>query len=198
MIYSVSEIVRMVRTAMRVGQASQPLLRCRDPDVVPLDELIISKIRQGVLLAYLDAPASRLFEARRDFSAQGVYWHDPVDGAWSGHVVLPDDFLRLCAFGMSDWAGPVFDAVDCHSPRFMLTRSPYAALRGSPRRPVVAIADMPEGKVLEFHSCSSSSAWITQASYCPLPRVDDSGGIDIAGDMIYDVVGSIAGLVREP
>lgn len=196
MIYQLPEIVRMVRTAMARGASTPPLLRCRDPDELPLDALIISKIEQGAVKAYHEAGADRLFEARRDFSTRGVCWHPPADGTWSGHVVLPGDFLKLCVFCMSDWSGAVFEAVDCRSPAYMLTRSPYSALRGSPVRPVVAIADMPEGRVLEFHSCTSDSQWIAQASYCAVPRVDSSGGIDIAGSMIHDVIDSIANLVK--
>lgn len=192
MIYQSHEIVGMVRTAMRLGKPQRPLLRCRDPDVLPLDVLIASKIEQGAVRAYLEAPAERLYGAGRDFSTCGVYWHEPVDGSWSGHVVLPDDFLRLGVFGMSDWVSPVFEAVDCSSPRFALTRSRYTALRGSPRRPVVAITEMPEGRVLEFFSCSTATEWIAQASYYPVPRMDSSGGIDIAQGMIHDVIDRIA------
>lgn len=180
---------------MARGEAPRPLLRCRDPDVLSLDDVIISKIEQGVVRAYLEAPPSRLHEARRDFSSQGVYWHEPVDGTWSGHVALPEDFLRLCVFRMSDWAAPVSVALDSSSPRYMLTRSPYTALRGSPHRPVVALTDMPEGRVLEFFSCTSPSQWMAQASYYPVPVMDSSGGIDIARGMIHDVVESIAKLV---
>lgn len=196
MIYQLPEIVGMVRTALARGEAPRPLLRCRDPDLLSLDDVILSKVEQGAAKAYLEAPPCKLHEARRDFSSRGVCWHEPVDGSWSGHVALPVDFLRLRVFGMSDWTGPVYEAVDSNSPRFMLTRSPYAALRGSPQRPVVAIADMPEGRVLEFYSCTSDTQWITQASYCPMPMVDSSGGIDIARSMIHDVILSIAELVK--
>lgn len=177
---------------MAYGKAQRPLLRCRDPDELPLDVLITSKIEQGTVRAYLEAPASRLYGAERDFSTCGVYWHEPVDGSWSGHVVLPGDFLRLGVFGMSDWVSPVFEAVDCSSPRFVLTRSQYTALRGSPLRPVVAITEMPEGRVLEFYSCTSPTEWIAQASYYPVPMVDEHGGIDIARGMIHDVIDRIA------
>lgn len=196
MIYQLPEIVEMVRTALRRGKTPRPLLRCRDPDNMPLDEMIVSKIGQGAIRAYLEAEPVRLLEARRDFSSSGVYWHEPVDGTWSGHVGLPGDFLRLCVFGMSDWATPVFEAVSCRSARFALTRSRYSALRGCPERPMVAISEMPEGTVLEFYSCSSAAQTISHASYIPVPEIDEYGGMDIARSMIHEVVDSIAELVR--
>ncbi len=196
MIYQLPEIVEMVRTALRRGVTPRPMLRCRDPDEMPLDEIIVSKIEQGAVRAYLDAPADKLLAARRDFSSCGVFWHEPVDGTWSGHVVLPCDFLRLCVFGMSDWLSPVFGAIDNRSPKFALSRSRFSALRGSPARPVAVLTEMPEGRVLEFYSCSSDTQTITHASYCPVPYVDDYGGIDIAPTLIHDVIDSIAALVN--
>ncbi len=195
MIYQLPEIVEMVRIALRRGNTPRPLLRCRDPDEMPLDEIIVSKVEPGAIRAYLEAPPGKLVDARRDFSSGGVFWHEPLDGTWSGHVGLPGDFLRLCVFAMSDWVSPVFEPVDCRSPRFALTRSRYAALRGSPCRPVVAISELPEGRVLEFFSCTSDTQWISQASYIPVPLVDASGGMDIARGMIHDVVHCIAKLV---
>lgn len=178
--------------AMARGHSAAPMIKCRDPDVVDLDRLIMSRIWHGVEDAYRKASPDKLLRAARDFSGHGVCWHEPVDGSWSGHVMLPGDFLRLAVFAMSDWALPVFDAIDCRSPRYRLTASRYAALRGSPRRPVAVVADMPEGRALEFFSCSSPDQWIAQAAYCPLPVVDEYGGIDIADSMIDDVIHSIA------
>lgn len=192
MIYLLPEIVKRVRTAMARGRSPRPLIRCRDPDAVDLDGIIVSKISQGVEKAYREAPLEKLRHTARDFSEHGVCWHDPVDGTWSGHVLLPDDFLRLVVFGMSDWVMPVFDAVDCRSPRYRLVASRYSGLRGSPERPVAVLTDMSQGLVLEFHSCGSDSCHIASAAYCPLPRIDECGGIDIAACMIDDVTDSIA------
>lgn len=195
MICQVDEIVRRVRTAMARGRSPRPLIRCRDPDAVDLDRIIMSKIGQGVERTYREAPLDKLRETMLDFSAQGVCWHDPVDSTWSGHVLLPDDFLRLAVFGMSDWVVPVFDAVDCRSPRYGLIASRYSGLRGSPSRPVVVLTDMPQGRVLEFHACGSDSCRIAAAAYCPLPRIDEYGGIDIAAGLLDDITDSIAAIV---
>lgn len=195
MICQVNEIVKRVRTAMARGRSPRPLIRCRDPDAVDLDTIIVAKIEQGVERVYRDAPLDKLRETLRDFSAQGVCWHNPVDGTWSGHVMLPDDFLRLAVFEMSDWVGPVFDAVDCRSPRYRLIASRYSGLRGSPERPVAALTDLPQGRALEFHSCGSDAAYIAGAAYCPLPRIDECGGIDIAAGLVDDTTDRIAALV---
>lgn len=195
MIYRLPEIVERVRMAMGRGASPRPMIHCRDPDVVDLDAIIASRISQGVEKAYLEAPADRLREASRDFSGQGIYWHECADGTWSGHVALPDDFLRLVVFGMSDWSRPVFDAVDCRSARGGLVASRFCGVRGSPQRPVAVLTDMPEGRVLEFHSCYSDSEHIAQAVYCPVPKIDEYGGVDIAESMIHDVADCIAALV---
>ena len=195
MICQMNEIVMRVRMAMARGRSPRPLIRCRDPDAVDLDAIIVSKIEQGVERVYREAPLDKLRETLCDFSAQGVCWHDPVDGTRSGHVLLPDDFLRLAVFEMSDWAVPVFDAVDCRSPRYRLIASRYSGLRGSPARPVAALTDLPQGRALEFHACGSDAAYIAGAAYCPLPRFDECGGIDIAALLLDDITDSIAALV---
>lgn len=197
MIYRVPEIVKIVRLAMGRGASPRPLIHCRDPDVVDLDAIITSRISQGIEKAYRDAPADRLWEARRDFSDRGVCWHEKVDGFWSGHVALPDDFLRLLVFGMSDWTRPVFDAVDCRSGRGRLVESRFCGVRGSPCRPMAVLTDMPEGRELEFYSCSSDSEHIAQAAYCPVPKIDEYGGVDIADGMIHDVADCIASIVTK-
>ena len=67
-------------------------------------------------------------------------------------VTLPDNFVRLIAFQMSDWALPVIDALYSDDARYMQQADPV--LKGSPRRPIVFICD--GGTTIEYYSSASS------------------------------------------
>lgn len=98
----------------------------------------------------------------------------------SGQILLPADFLRLVAFRMSDWDCAVATAIQPASAAYMRQQSPHPGVRGNPRRPVCAIVPSARGPVLEFYSCASTSATITQALYVPQPSIDANDTIDIA------------------
>ncbi len=67
-------------------------------------------------------------------------------------VVLPNGFVRLISFQMSDWALPVTDALYSDNPRYRQQADPI--LRGTPKRPIVFICD--GDKILEYYSSTGS------------------------------------------
>lgn len=71
-------------------------------------------------------------------------------------VSLPQGFVRLIAFQMSDWALPVTDALYSDNPRYRQQADPI--LMGTPKRPVVFICDGDTN--LEYYS---STGTITKA-----------------------------------
>lgn len=104
-----------------------------------------------------------------------MYWGD-LESGW---VLLPQDFMRLIVFEMSDWERAVFTAISTSDPEYELQRQRVKALRGTAQKPVCAIANRPEGKALEFYSCKSEDAYVRRALYLPYPKIDKDGGIDI-------------------
>ncbi len=70
----------------------------------------------------------------------------------TGSVILPNGFVRLIAFQMSDWALPVTDALYSDNPRYR--QQADIILRGTPKRPIVFICD--GDKRLEYYSSTGA------------------------------------------
>lgn len=66
-------------------------------------------------------------------------------------IELPEGFVRLIAFQMSDWSLPVIEALYSDDPKYMQQADPI--LKGSTKRPLVFICD--GGTTLEWYSSSS-------------------------------------------
>ena len=168
---------------------SGPLLGMGDVDTLGLERLIRSKVTEGVRRAHSEAPAY-LLDCGHNFG-DAVYWCDLE----SGYVLLPDDFMRLVVFEMSDWATPVYAAITPDAPKYPRQRSKFKGIRGTWEKPVCAIAIRPEGKALEFYSCKSQNAQVSKAVYLPYPDIDRHGGVEISRRCYQGAVYAIASLV---
>lgn len=126
-------------------------------------------------------------------STRSINWFDP-SGQKGGWIFLPNDFIRLLAFEMSDWDLPVFDAIQSTDAKYKLQKSPFAGVRGNPSKPVVAISQRTEGKTLEFYSCKSSDAKIVTASYLPERKIENNT-IEISHQCYRPSIYSISSLV---
>lgn len=115
------------------------------------------------------------------------------DGGW---ILLPDDFLRLVSFRMSDWTRAVGDAAEAGSPAYDRQHSEYAGIRGSATKPACALTMRPEGLALEYHGCRSAEAYVAEGVYMPLPTIDADGGVDISRECYRAVVYMTAALVQ--
>lgn len=177
MIVLATEMAKAVRVAIDMNKGSEPLLNEENCDTLTLDEIIMSKLADAVRLVEMEAPATML-ESGHDFGEDNVFIGE--DG--KGFVILPDDFMRLVSFRMSDWKRTVFNAIGETDPEYALQSSKWKGICGNPEKPVCAIVRRSEGKVLEFYSCLDDSATVAQATYIPVPRIDQDGGIDVAQD----------------
>lgn len=189
MVYQIDNIIRDVRISMDENRISDQLLNTADVDTLSMDELIRSKVEEAVRRIETSAPAHFLEEGH-DF-ASPIYWGSKE----SGWLLLPDDFMRLIAFKMSDWERTCYTAVSADDPIYQLQSSRYKGIRGNVQKPVCAVVNRPEGKALEFYSCNSEEATISRANYLPYPCIDEDGGIDISERCYTAVVYTIAALV---
>ena len=103
--------------------------------------------------------------------------------------------MRLVVFQMDDWERPVYHAISEDDEEYQKQSSRFKGIRGTPQKPVCAIAIRPEGRVLEFYSCKSIDAMVSRAVYLPYPKVDKDNGIQICERCYQAVVYTIASLV---
>ena len=170
-------MARAVRVAIDMNKGDEPLIMEGDTDTLTLDEIIYAKLADAVRLVEMEAPLSML-ESGHDFGECDTYIGE--DG--KGFIILPNDFMRLISFRMSDWTRTVYEAISESDPQYALQSSRFKGICGNPEKPVVAIVRRSEGKVLEFYSCKTEEASVAQATYLPIPKIDRDGGIDVAED----------------
>lgn len=189
MVYEVKDILRDVRIAIDENKTNEQLIEDEDIDTLMLDDIIRSKIVESVRRTITKAPI-HLLDGGVPFG-DAVYWRN----LYSGWVMLPEDFMRLLVFKMSDWERPVYEPITAGDPQYQLQFSRYKGLRGNPQKPVVAIVRRTEGLVLELYSCKDDTATVEQGLYMPFPHIDEYGGIMIPERCYTSTIYQIAALV---
>ena len=174
MIVQAEKMARDVRIAVDMNRESTPLLLDGDTETTSFDDIIYAKLTDAVRMVEMEAPLN-LLEQGHQFG-DNVVWGE--DG--KGWILLPDDFMRLVVFKMSDWRHSVSEAITQDHPKYSRQWSRWKGICGNPEKPVVAIVNRAEGNVLEFFSCHDDTATVEQAVYVPLPRIDLDGGIDVS------------------
>ncbi len=175
--YTTAQIIKDTRVALGLNEEA-PAALILDDEQLTIDQRIRACIIDAVTEAHLQAPLHWLTNASA-FSATIAWNGDQPNGS----ITLPSDFLRLVAFRMSDWLQPVAEPILITDPAYALQLSPYPGVRGTPERPVCALVP---GGTMEFYSCSSQAATISQSLYMPIPSVSYNS-IDIA-PLCYNLV----------
>lgn len=181
--------MRDVRVCLDQNMTSEQLLYTDDVNTLALDDIVRSKILEAVVRVHTSAPTHMLEEGHN--FGDSIFWGDQE----SGWVLLPQDFMRLISFEMSDWERAVYTAISPTDPEYALQRQRVKALRGTAQKPVCVITTRPEGKALEFYSCKSEDAYVSRGQYLPYPKVDEEDGIDICERCYTAVVYAAASLV---
>ena len=206
MIKQIEDIVRDVRIAIDENATSKALFAEGDTETLTLDEIIKSKIADSVRKVEMDAP-THLLESGFNIEGIGyrkegntgnevlkrntVYWEDDL----SGWMILPEDFMRLLVFRMSDWKKSVYTPIGITDEAYNLQSCPFAGIRGNTEKPVCAIVLRSVGLTLEFYSCTSKDATIEQAVYIPIPVIENNG-IYICKKCYSSIVYYIAALTK--
>lgn len=188
MVYEVKDILRDVRIAIDENKTNEQLIADEDLDTLMLDDIITSKVIDGVKRVHSEAPVY-LLDGGYNFG-DGIYWGEME----SGWCLLPDDFMRLVVFQMDDWERAVYHAISEDDKEYQLQSSRFKGVRGTAQRPVCAVAIRPEGRALEFYSCKSTDAKVKRAVYLPYPRIDEDNGVEICERCYQSVVYMIASL----
>ena len=198
MIYHVEAIKRDVRACIDQDRTSDALVTEGDMDVLMLDKVVESKIAEAVERVHSEAPYYMLESVAHNFEGASatIYWQGSDDTC--GWVLLPQDFLRLVVFEMSDWEKAVYLPISTDNPKYARQRGRVKGLRGNAQRPVCVVAVRPEGRVLEFYSCKSRQATMVKRMYVSKPEIVDDenhiAGIDISEQCYTAVVYTAAAL----
>jgi len=155
--FSVDNIAKDVRIAIDENEVTTAFTDSEgntfDPATLEMDDIIKSKIADGINSVRMIAPLHKLELTR---VAPTVSWLN--QSLYIGKVLLPEDFLRLALFKMSDWAYGVSQAISPSSTEYRQQFSKWGGVRGNPSRPVIAFSvDSSTGdSTIEFFSCDST------------------------------------------
>ncbi len=174
MIVQAEKMAKDVRIAVDMNHDSTPLLLEDDIDTISFNDIIYAKLTDAVRMVEMEAPL-HLLEQGHQFG-ENIVWGD----GGKGWLILPDDFMRLVVFKMSDWRHSVSEAITQDDSKYSRQWAKWKGICGNTEKPVVAIVKRAEGNVLEFFSCNDDTATVEQAVYIPLPRIDLDGGIDVS------------------
>ena len=170
--YEVDDIVKEVRIAIDQNMTSDALADLGDIDTLSLEQIIRSKIAVGARIVESQAPFY-LLDSGKAF-ADNITWVQERGKGW-GWILLPDDFLRLVVFQMTDWTHEVCTPITADDALYAQQFSRYPGIQGNPQKPVVAIVQKPVGLVLEFFtSMAGEEAYVKQARYIPIPRIENN------------------------
>lgn len=184
--YSVEDIIEQAKVAIDENVSSTQLAALGDIDTLTLDEIIRSKVADAARLVESEA-AHHLLDNGKAFGSS-VVW-ESQEGYGAGKVNLPNDFLRLVTFRMSDWYRAVTEPITEDSPLYAMQSSRYAGVRGNPQRPVVAIVHGVASQVLEFFACQAGpGVEVAKARYIPIPSIDDTDHIELCPKLVRAVV----------
>lgn len=195
MLHHLQDITATVRRALDIATTA-PADDIAAEDAQSVDQAVRDRLPEAARSVLLAAPL-RLLEPGHSFAEADITWGSdfsvPQQGA--GRIRLPHDFLRLTAFRMSDWHRTVTNPTDPTRPDYALQGSAYPGLRGTPEKPVAALAMRPEGLCLEFWSSDESNAFPLVANYVPVPTIDDHDNIDLPPLLLRPIALTTASIV---
>jgi hypothetical protein len=185
--YEVGGIIKDVRVALDENDVLTALI-ASDSNSLTLDEIIAQKLLHAIRDISLTAPAVMLSDAP-PMATGAITWGERTCGS----ITLPNDFLRLVAFRMSDWQRVVTSPIYESDADYSMQRSKYTGVHGNTIKPVVAIVEAGNWRKLEFYSCDSDTATVAVAKYIPTPVVINSH-IAICREIYNAVIYYTAGL----
>lgn len=190
--YSVQDVIKDVRKALDENEVNDQLIGFSDINTLMMNEIISNKIVDAVSSVEKSAPIY-LLDSGKPF-ANSLGWKQAV-GIGMGYTILPDDFMRLLTFQMSDWSRPVNNIITEDSPLYTMQSSRYPGIKGGPQKPICAFVLYPVGYVLEFYSCvMGKGVTVKRARYLPYPSIKNEI-IEICEKCYRSVVYYLAALV---
>lgn len=190
--YSIEKIMVDVRTILDENEVSRALILVEDNDTLSLNTIITQKIADAARSVSEMAP-NRYLDGGVNLPTE-ITWTNSI-GNGMGSILLPDNFMRLVIFQMSDWRRPVITPIYDSDPLYFLQKSKFAGIAGGIDKPVCAITTNNVGRALEFYSCrEGSKVTIRVAKYLPYPVIDN-GYIDLCKNLYTPIIYYIAALV---
>lgn len=192
----VSDVIREVKIILDENITETPVL-VDDPDQLQLKDHIKARIIDAVRAIHEAADSSLLDDGLLIPLTEAGQPTIQVSPDGSGYVKLPDDFMRLVIFKMTQWKRPVVVALSDTDPRYFMQKSRFLGIRGGVDKPVCAITTGEASKILEFYSLSPGEldTSVEKARYLPLPSIEGDDTIKMCRKLVRPIYYQCAALV---
>lgn len=152
-------LVNKVRTLLdEISSENMPIVDVGMVDNNPLDEIIDSLLDESAVEILMKAPFHRL-----DISSATVTPEQNFNDKTIGKFALPEDFLRLVYFTMSDWLRPVTELAIKGDP--VSQRQSIKYIRGGLARPVGVLVKDDGGLKIEYYSTRVERHEVSEFKY---------------------------------
>ena len=198
--YTASQICTDVRRVMDRNETSaQETLLTEDNNTLTLDDLITDCVLRAARVTLLNAPLKLVGEGKT--LDTDIHW-ESQPGFGMGFTMLPDDFLRLVTFQMTDWERPAVNTITAEDTLYSQQRSRYPGMRGCPQRPIVAVVSYPAGMALELFSCrGGEKVAVRRAQYLSEPTFDKNNKIELPTKcydcIVYLTASLVCGVLKD-
>lgn len=109
-----------------------------DAQQVPTVALVDKMLNESTINMLRHAPLQFIKPTKINTDSEVLNHQTREDG--TGHIGLPDDFIRLYSFKMTPWLRPVSEAITIQHPKYKLQFNKIT--RGGIAKPVVAVKEM--------------------------------------------------------
>lgn len=183
--FTIDTIVKKVRVKIDEIAANESEMMDTSSDNVNLDTVIKSCIAEAYKMVSMLADIS-MVEGKDGSSSTLTIGADLV-----GKVSLPTDFIRLVGVRLSSWISAKSAAIPEDSPEYRMQSNKWVC--GSPNRPVVALVNGKNGRVLELYKAGYTTD--TLASFTYIASIsDDATSVQISEQLADAFIYFIAGL----
>lgn len=179
----------IVKSVLRKLDENEEILREKESFGIPetsLADLIEELVEETASNVILDAHLSQL-DNWVEYEAE-VEWEGPGRGS----VSLPNDFLRLTCFRMSDWKRSVNKPIEYGSPSYELRFYPRKDRENIRKCPAISI----RAGILEFIGSSIPGAYVERFAYVQAPVIDRLGCIEFPTSLLPALTDSLTTAVR--
>lgn len=214
--YKVADILKDVKVTLDSNNVNTELENAGDDTTLELNEIIESKILESIKQVHSIAPVYLLdygFNVNGGFVenslGNSIHYKNKGSGEnvwYLGWIELPEDFMRLVMFEMSDWDKACFELKDTNTPEYKQQQSLFKGVRATKTNPQCFLSARPYGRILEFYPYNPTittsgeliSPSITRGVYIPYPKfIEDESGeyVYICGRCYNAVIYTICSLV---
>lgn len=190
----VTDLVKEVRVTLDENRKESSYVT-NTTDNMELNEMIRSKLVEATRSILEVCPLNML--ELQEITIAAASHTENSDG--SGHVVLPDNFLRLGLFKLSSWGRGVTNVAEEGSAEERRQHNPLTM--GSPLKPVCVWGRNALGKLtIEYYSAGrDGDAYnhdVEKALFVPLPSLTADDKLDVPGVLRFSIIHFCAGLVE--